>query len=179
MLGGQMAKIEVKCPWCGEKFDRNNPENKYIYENRRYYHEACYQEKKEKEKDSDKTKIAEIKSKAAQWLGDSINYAMVTKQINSYLKDGWSYQEIYNALVYWIDVRQEGPQKANGGIAILNYIRKDSAKYWENQKKMEEQGEEVKGNLEDYISFRHQERVVPSKRYKIQRPKRTNFFELD
>lgn len=67
-----MAKVNVKCPYCNEFFDRNN--EKYVKPNsRRYAHLKCYLEEREKDKSLLGLEIVDPKGNiVCQYCGETI-----------------------------------------------------------------------------------------------------------
>jgi hypothetical protein len=183
----------VTCPWCGQKFERDNPEYRPIKSGTRWYHGDCYDaiqelnkkqiaESKERntQQEIEKARTARVKDLAYQWLGDSANFSRISLTIKSLIKEGWTADDIYNTLYYWVVVRQESAEKANGNIGILPYIKDDADKYYKQQQEAEERAANItEDDIGKYLSFTQIEREVPSKRYKIQKPKRSNFFKLE
>ena len=175
-----MAK-PVTCRYCKQKFDREKEE----FENpspRMFYHKECYQkflrEGEERKANQPIDYKEKVREKAKEWLGSDYSPQRINFQIKNYIKDGWKPEEIYLTLCYWIDIKKSSSDKANGGIGIIGYVKSEALKYYKKQESITKEANSIE-NVEDYISFRDKEREVPSKRYRIQRPKRTSFFDLD
>ena len=79
--------------------------------------------------------------------GYSVNDAVAfnVKQIRKYIdisnlkisildRSSNTYQDIYNALVYWYEVKENAnnPNVAHGGIGIVKYVMDESKQYWDN-----------------------------------------------
>ncbi len=73
----------------------------------------------------------ELKKKLVQHVVN-IDIGMVNRQIKQYLSEGHTYKEIYDALVYWYEVKgkKDTDNVAHGGIGILKYIFQESNEYW-------------------------------------------------
>ena len=134
-----MASI-VKCPFCGQKFDREKVPCVTIGA-RRYAHVECA-------KNAEKNKTQEEKDKEAlekyimKLLNESYINARVRKQINQYREEyNYTYSGMLKALIYFFEVKKNSIEKANGGIGIVPYIYKDAYNYyyaiWEAQQKNE------------------------------------------
>ena len=131
-----------KCFYCDEYFDIE--QEPYIKVNKvRYAHKECCE-------NSDDYWIKQIKEYAAQVLGNTYKPRKVTsnlKKLNQELKI--PYKIIYQSLTYWYDIKQNSPEKANGGIAIVEYIWEEANKYYTNIQEKQEKLKEY--NLKDYI----------------------------
>lgn len=75
----------------------------------------------------------ELKSKLLQHIVD-LDYQLVNRQVKELLGNGYTYQDIYNALVYWYEVKENAnnPNVAHGGIGIVKYVMDESKQYWDN-----------------------------------------------
>ena len=116
-----MAKHLVKCLVCGQTFDANV--EPYKMKGRRYIHLNC--------------KLDEDKDKLINYIKQLFNYdvlpAKVNRQLQKYIKENaYTYSGIYDALVYWYEVKHGDIEKANGGIGIVEYIYEESHKYWQS-----------------------------------------------
>lgn len=87
----------------------------------------------------------ELKKKLIEHVVN-IDTNMVNRQIKQYLSQGYTYEQIYNALVYWYEVKgkRDTDNVAHGGIGILAYIFTESEQYWNEIRSIQERLKDVK-----------------------------------
>lgn len=56
----------------------------------------------------------------------------VFKQLDSYLKKGYTYLEIIRSLEFFYKVKKNSIEKSNGGIGIVPYVHKEAQVYYDN-----------------------------------------------
>ncbi len=167
-----MAKLApVKCFYCGQTFKRENTEYVQV-SSKRYAHKTCAE--KQSQIELIKKQTFEL---ASSWLGDNLNIGKYNLQYKHFIKEGKTPEEIYQTLKYWIEIRQGKPERANGGIAILDYVFGEAYQYYKNQaenKKLNKNidYQAVKQNLSNSIKLT----VKPTP---IAKPKRLKFFKLN
>ena len=92
----------------------------------------------------------ELKKKLIEHVVN-IDTDMVNRQIKQYLSQGYTYEQIYNALVYWYEVKGkvDTDNVAHGGIGILKYIFNESEQYWAEIRSIQEKlnGAKVKNTV--------------------------------
>ncbi len=127
-----MAKAIVKCLYCGEQFDRNDPSNHFIKVGRRYAHQKCaeeYNDSLTQEQKDLKDLIEYIKD----LLKEDYNFMKVKKQIEDYHKKyDYSYSGMLRSLKWFYEVKNNSIDKANGGIGIIPFIYNDAYRYYYN-----------------------------------------------
>ena len=127
-----MAKAIVKCLYCGEQFDRNDPSNHFVKIKRRYAHKNCaeeYENSLTQEQKDLKSLIEYIK----ELLKEDYNFMKVKKQIEDYHeKYDYSYSGMLRSLKWFYEVKNNSIDKANGGIGIIPFIYNDAYKYYYN-----------------------------------------------
>ena len=133
----------VKCPICGQQFDRDIEE--FIKVGRRYYHTKCYEEhekEQEKKKSSIDTIKKDLKTSEEQNRRELIGYVMelynlsninglILKQIKEYKELGYSYIGMKSTLYYFHEILKN-PVVATG-IGIIPFVY-DEAKQWYTSK---------------------------------------------
>ena len=123
-------KIIVKCLYCGEPFDRNNPDIPFVQRGRRYAHQSCadeYNNSLTQEQKDLKDLIDYIK----ELLKEDYNFMKVKKQIEDYHKKyDYSYSGMLRSLKWFYEVKNNSIDKANGGIGIIPFIYNDAYKYY-------------------------------------------------
>lgn len=136
-----MAKHMVKCSICGETFDAN--ENDYVktHNGRRYAHTYCF-EHQEELKTQDQKDREQLEAYIKILLNVEQLNPRIYKSINDYLKQyNYTYKGIFQALVYFYEVKGNDKSKANGSIGIVPYCYQDAFNYflamWEAQQKNE------------------------------------------
>ena len=115
-----MAKLApVKCPYCGQSFQRENTE--FVQLGRRYAHKECADI------------VKQIHDYMQHKLGEGYSKTKVESQIKNFVsKEGMSIDAIYKTLIYWYDIKKSSTDQANGGIGIVPYVYKDATEYWTN-----------------------------------------------
>ena len=103
-------------------------EEKFIYHKNRYYHAVCFGEKAKIDKTKDKL-LAYIE----RLLHKKIDYK-INNQLKNYVQKGMSHEDIYNALYYFYEIKNNSIAKANGGIGIVPYVIDESREFFKNQK---------------------------------------------
>lgn len=73
------------------------------------------------------------------------NRARCKKMIEDYRKQGMTYQQIENALIYWFDVKDNTTDYSvtHGGIGIVPYILEDSERFWEERERLKNISKDV------------------------------------
>ena len=94
-------------------------------------------------------------------LGEYYSPYKVEMQIDNFLNEGWTMDELGQAVWYTFCYKKNDPAKSNGGIAYINYVREEAKRYMEqlktDQEKIEQSFPEVL-NIET--------KVVKSNKYK-------------
>lgn len=157
-----MAKLApVKCPYCGQSFQREDTE--FIQIGRRYAHKEC-------------ADVAnQIHTYMKHILGMDYSYTKIEAQIKKFItQEGLNIKSIYKTLIYWYDIKKSSTDQANGGIGIVPYVYNDYLTYAKNQY---ENSQINKGkNINEFIG------VVPTeiigKATPIKKPRHIKFYEL-
>lgn len=127
-----MAKHEVICTVCKQKFDTNLIQAVHSGP-RRYAHAACLPDNTDfvplgPEADPELIKLKEY---IGQVYGEKGNYALIAKQIKKFHdEDGMSYNAILKSLVYFYDVKHNTIDSSKGGIGIVPFIQQDAKNYF-------------------------------------------------
>lgn len=125
-----MAKAMVKCLYCEQMFDRNDPANNAIKIGRRYAHKQCSDEHDEQMTQDEKDEKA-LYEYCKDIFKEDYNYLKIKKQIESYIKNyQYSYSGMLKALKWFFEIKKESVEKANGGVGIIPYIYQDAYKYY-------------------------------------------------
>lgn len=135
---------KVKCPQCETYFKRS--EENFVFHKNRYWHEACF---------SSKEAASQHETKLLQYikrlLHKNIDYK-IRNQLNNYVNNkNYSYEDIYNALFYFYDIRGNSTEKANGGIGIVPYVIEEAKEYFDKKRATAAQSENIKPILEKRI----------------------------
>ena len=128
----------VKCLYCGMQFDREKIE--CVKLGRRYAHVECA---------ANQGKRHMIHEKMNQVCAGEYSRAKVNSQINNFIAQGISEDDILLTLNYWFDVRKEDPAKANGGIGIVGFVIDDAKRYYNNLNKASRVNANI--NIKDYL----------------------------
>ena len=123
----------VKCPKCGETFDRDIIQAVRI-NGRRYGHAKCYPDNNNfvplvEKKISEEQKI---KNYAKSILKEQYVAARINKQIKDFLAEGYTASGILKTLIYWYEIKHNDISKAMGGIGIVPYVYKQALDYYYN-----------------------------------------------
>ena len=129
-----VSRRAVKCLYCGETFYREAESYEKI--GNRYAHSKCAEEHR-KNVSAESYKDLILK-KVKEYLGTSFIRQKTDRQIQSFLKDGKTLEGIYQAVVYWFDVKNGDIEAANGGIGIVDYIYDEAIKYYQRLAENEE-----------------------------------------
>ena len=157
-----MARLApVKCPYCGQSFQREDTE--FIQIGRRYAHKEC----------SDI--VNKIHEYMGHKLGMSYSKTKVESQIRNFVsKEGMSIDAIYKTLIYWYDIKKSSIEQANGGIGIVPYVYSEYLTYIKNQ--YENSQINKNKNIKDFIGQRPTE--ITGIATPIKKPRHIKFYEL-
>ena len=158
-----MAKLPlVKCPYCGQSFQREDTE--FIQLGRRYAHKECAE------------KAKQIHEYMEHVLGMTYSYTKVESQIKNFVtKEGMSLDAIYKTLIYWYDIKKSSIEQANGGIGIVPYVYSDYLNYMKNQY---ENSQINKGKTIDQFVGKKSVEII-GKATPIRKPRHIKFYELN
>ena len=139
----------VKCPYCNETFDRNDPAIKFVKLGRRYAHQSCHI-KHEASMTQEEKDLRDLYEYIKLLFGVDYNFKKVERQIKEYkqYKDGndlpYTYSGMLASLRWFYEIKGNNKDAANGGIGIIPYIYNDAKKYYYNIYLAKEKNKEVK-----------------------------------
>lgn len=118
----------VKCPYCGQKFNRNEVE--FVQEGRRYAHKACaeahQQAMTQEEKDID-----DLYQYCKKIFGKSLDYMACKRMADKWHKDeNMTYSGMRKTLQYCYEIKKMSMDKANGRIGIIPFMYNEAKEYW-------------------------------------------------
>lgn len=136
-----------RCRWCGAPISKKGEKGKdYVeYPSKWYYCPECYEQKNDlknlKEIDTGNPEYDEsykftdaMYRYIFQKFGVKFDFARVQAQlVRMYKKhkaEGWTYANMYKALVYFYEVRHGNWKKSNGGIGIVEFVYQDCLDYY-------------------------------------------------
>jgi len=119
----------VKCPGCEQYFKRTEVE--FVQQKNRYWHKKCLNKVHEKEQEKKK-----LVNYIERLLHKELDYKVKSQLNNFCLKKQYSYKDIYNALYYFYDIKNNSTAKANGGIGIVPYVIDEARAYFEEKSKI-------------------------------------------
>jgi len=125
-----MAKAIVKCKFCGEQFDRNDPAIESVKIKNRYAHKKCFdaQSAEDLQEQEDWGNLIEYVS---QLLGEDFNFIKTQKLLEKYKNEyKFSYSGMLKALKYFYEIKGGSKENAHGAVGILPYIYEDAYKYY-------------------------------------------------
>lgn len=157
-----MAKLPpVKCPYCGQSFQRED--TAFIQIGRRYAHEDCAKI------------VSQIHDYMQHKLGEGYSKTKVETQIKNFVsKEGMSIDSIYKTLIYWYDVKKSSTDQANGGIGIVPYVYSEYLTYAKNQ--YENSQINKNKHIDDFVGKIPTE--ITAKATPIRKPRHVKFYEL-
>lgn len=130
----------VKCRVCKQQFDTGKmSEDEWIMPSRNfYYHTKCYndwRENRNNAKASNRSESFWYESLIDYLYRDikmEINFPKVNHQWNMFVSKnkGYTPKGVYFAIRYYYDILKGKPEKAQGGIGIVNNVYADAAQYW-------------------------------------------------
>ena len=132
-----MAKHEVICLYCGEKFDAKKEEEGIVWtkpNSRRYAHINCPAAPKEQ---MNKTKIEHNEfDELYQYVKDvqknNFNFVKFKKIVEKYKKDyNYSYSGMLKSLQWFYDVKRNPKDKfIEGSLGIIPFVYQDAYNYY-------------------------------------------------
>lgn len=172
----------VKCRWCGEKFDTEKANIKWVMPSRNmYYHESCWEMKQHPgairpNADKNDEWRAVIFDFITRDLKGECNYARVNKQLSEYKAKNpdWTYKGMFFALKWFYEVKHNDWDKSNGGVGILPYIYYDGTEYW---RKMEIRQKGIIEAIEQQIKQRQERETLTIKSVPKEKQKQKYFLE--
>jgi len=165
--------MSVKCPICGERFDKNKVENVYDENKRRYFHKNCYKIYKEEINSREELKQYILKMFDYKGLGPKVN-----SQLKKYTTElNFTYDGILKALKYFYDIKGNSIQKANGGIGIVPYVYQEGNNYF-NKKELRTKTIERRINTFK-INEENKKVLVVKKSNLIKKKKKDNSIDID
>lgn len=138
-----MAKVMVKCLYCGEQFDRISEPNVKI--GRRYAHKACYeaQDQETLKAEKDKNDFYEY---IKQIYGPKYDFVLISKQAENYIKQyDFTYSGMLKSLKWFYEIKGNSKEGSNGGIGIIPYIYEEAKKYYYNIYLAQQRNKDVEG----------------------------------
>lgn len=126
----QQQKKMKRCLYCGKLMDKDTADALMVGVGTRYAHKECY----EKYFNADDRYIDKLYGVLKVAFGD-YNFQKIERQRVSFLKQGITNKDMYEALYYWYIVKNKSTEKANGGIGIIPYIVEDSIEYFKEIEK--------------------------------------------
>lgn len=157
-----MAKTApVKCPYCGQSFQRENTE--FVQIGRRYAHKECVDN------------VEKIHQFMEHILGMGYSRTKVESQIKNFVsKEGMTIDAIYKTLIYWYEILKSDSSQANGGIGIVPYVYNQ---YLQWQVERYNNAQRNKGKtIEEYVGTKPTE--IIAKATPIRKPRHIKFYEL-
>ena len=123
-----MAKHLAKCLYCGEQFDVNS-EPFFKPRSNRYAHLSCY-EKHQANMTQEQKDEELLYQYIKEIYGKDYNYMMIRKQIETYQKQGYTFNGIRLSLKFFYEVKNNSTKDSNGGIGIVPYVYEEAKKYY-------------------------------------------------
>lgn len=123
-------KAMVKCKFCGEIFDRNDPNIEVVQMKTRYAHKACY-EQQNREALQELEDWEDLVKYVSDLLGDDFNFVKTKRLLEKYKTDyKFSYSGMLKALKWFYEINNGSKENAHGAVGILPYIYEEAYKYY-------------------------------------------------
>jgi hypothetical protein len=168
-------KAMVKCPYCNEYFDRNNPSIPFVKTGRRYAHQECWDKHEASLTQEERDKEAFFEY-AKQLFGKDYNYILTKKLAERYVKENqYSYSGMMKTLKWYYEIKGNSLEKSNGSIGLIPYIYKSAWEYYYNLFIAQQMNE--KKDVLKYLSPKVREYTITSPRASRQMPQL--WFEED
>jgi hypothetical protein len=121
---------QVKCVFCGEMFDRENPSIEYIkMGTRRYAHKNCASNNQQGQTNLDLLMLLKY---CQELFGDNYSELNIKKQADKLVKNNkYTYSGILKSLVWFYDIKGNQINEEYGSsLGIIPYIYNDSYQYY-------------------------------------------------
>jgi len=155
-----MAKAEVKCPYCGKKFERLDNEEHIVWERgdnvkldkRRYFHKECVELAHQTPKTAWPEYLHRIELAGSEldvWaamcydfltkdMKMEAEYNKIRNQIEAFTKKHMKYEGIFRTVCYCYAVKHLDKKKAEGGIGIVPYLYEEAAQWFVDRTQKQE-----------------------------------------
>jgi hypothetical protein len=151
---------QVKCPHCEKYFNRK--ENEFKYFKNRYWHLSCYNNRAQEEEEKQK-----LINYIEKLLHKKVDYK-IQSQLKNYLDKEFGYKEIYQALYFFYEIKNNSIEKANGGIGIVPYVIEEAKAYFKNK-------EIIKKSMSNAVTIISTKKIIiPDPTKKIKNTERKN-----
>ena len=125
-----MKTIKVKCLYCGEIFNRNDPQITVKQINRRYAHWECWQKHLESMTQEERD-IEAFYEYTKQLFGEDYNYLITKKLAERYVKENkYTYSGMLKTLKWYYEKEGNSIDKSNGTIGIIPYVYNQALRYY-------------------------------------------------
>ena len=126
-----MKAAYVKCLYCGERFNRNDP-NIQVKQvtSRRYAHLKCW-EKYQSNLSQEEKDIIAFYDYTKKLFGEDYNYILTKKLAERYVKENnYTYSGMLKTLKWYYEKEGNSLDKSNGSIGIIPYVYKQALNYY-------------------------------------------------
>ena len=159
------SKVKVKCPTCGEKFDRN--ETEFITKNSRYYHKECFNSEEAVSANQEAESYKELISYICQLRGESRPSMLVLSQIKRYKEYGYTYSGIKMSLEYF-HVIKGNPVIKEKGIGIVESVYEVAKDYYKKRHELLLKNSEIEytrevrnyGKPAHVLKKKHEQKII-------------------
>lgn len=167
----RICKAEIDKRTAGEDADWFKPSQ------RAYYHKKCYNDWKRKKDDvhseaDDEMWFESLKDFLAKDLKMAVDWAKVTSQWKTFLRQGKTAKGIYFTIRYHYEIKHGDIRKSLGGIGIVPSIYENSKSYWIERERREEN---ICQKIEQQVRERLAQEKIVVKRKKKEKRKDSRF----
>lgn len=126
-----MKAAYVKCPYCEQRFNRNdiNIKVKQISA-KRYAHHDCWQKYMDSLTQEEKDQI-NFYNYVKTLFKENYNYILTKKLAERYVKENsYTYSGMLKSLKWYYEIQNNSTDEANGTIGIIPYIYNQALQYY-------------------------------------------------
>ena len=126
-----MKAAYVKCLYCGQQFNRNDPsiQVKQVT-NRRYAHLICWEAHVNNLSQEEKDIIA-FYDYTKQLFGENYNYILTKKLAERFVKENnYTYTGMLKTLKWYYEKEKHTLDKSNGSIGIIPYVYNQAMQWY-------------------------------------------------
>lgn len=125
-----MKAAYVKCLYCEQQFNRNDPNIEVKKVGRRYAHLKCWEQHMTNMTQEEKDEIA-FYVYVQQLFGSEYNYTLTKKLAERYHKENnYTYSGMLKTLKWYYEKEGHSLDKSNGSIGIIPYVYQQALNYY-------------------------------------------------
>ena len=127
-----MKAAYVKCLYCEQQFNRNDPNIEVKKVGRRYAHLQCWEQHMANMTKEEKDEMA-FYVYVQQLFGSEYNYTLTKKLAERYhTESNYTYSGMLKTLKWYYEKEGHSLDKSNGSIGIIPYVYQQALNYYYN-----------------------------------------------